>query len=370
MFAAMPIPDAHGHGVAGAGDGGAGAADVLNAHGPPGVAGAGVPDRPAEGLSGMYTGLAKAWDRMHGLRIGERAVATDDAVAIDAPRTAKGCVKKVEAKKWGFSNTVTEAYDLVGRDRASMRVGSVGATKRVLDLVAGASCILQETLDDASSEKINAMQATSGFGTRCFDSTPIRCFFGTLSNQLAGFAKYLWKDETTTPPRWRLVPLDEFQQLKGHKFTPKWGVIDLLALNSTLHLRSSACATTVDGSFLTPPCILTRSNASTLYNACESVAPAMNVEHLKTLVSKRGFRCFLLEEMADSCKSNLRKVAQTQEDLSDVKNIFHVLGLCVVHIMRNIICGQETAVVCDLYALEVVAHLPRHYNSMVACLRG
>jgi len=65
-------------------------------------------------------------------------------------------------------------------------------------------------------------------------------------------------------------------------------------------------------------------------------------------------------------------MAQTRYDVRDIRNIFHVTIFCVVHILRLIMVGstRESVLVGDLYAIEYIAHLPTHYQTMVSAFRS
>jgi len=61
----------------------------------------------------------------------------------------------------------------------------------------------------------------------------MKLFFGLLGPLLAGFARYLVR--RTDGPGWDLVNLETFQALKGRKFIPKWGVLDVFAHKVSIH---------------------------------------------------------------------------------------------------------------------------------------
>lgn len=228
------------------------AADGPDGNGPNGQNGNGNADEgdagnsddseDADGLRKRYRGLAKAWDKVKGLRWGERAAEIDDD---GRRRRCDGRRAKVHKNKWGFENVLQVAYQCIGREHAATREGEVGSTKRSMDALAGASALIQDTLGAERDRQLSSFGASASFVSsvinRYSDSTPLRCAFGQLAPILQQRARYLWRDPNAPPGptrRWRLVDLETLRTFKGYRIKPKYGVVDICAHLATVHLRS------------------------------------------------------------------------------------------------------------------------------------
>ena len=153
----------------------------------------------------MYDGLRNAWNKMNGLRHGDRAKDLLHGRGI-FPRTAKhrnrNRRRRIHKNKWYISNVVQECWEAIGRRGSSLKRASIGCTGRVLDIIIGCMMLFRMILHAFQLEEMN--NATGFCLNRHYDATPVRVHFGLLAPTLFENARYPVK---SSDGRWKLVSL-------------------------------------------------------------------------------------------------------------------------------------------------------------------
>ena len=100
----------------------------------------------------MYNKLAGAWNKMHGLRHGERA----QTLNAGGPGT-----HKVQKNKSHFGRVVFKAWENVRRKSCNMPSAAIGETKRDLDVLGGMAALHQDSIEDKVSKDLEFIDTTS-----------------------------------------------------------------------------------------------------------------------------------------------------------------------------------------------------------------
>jgi hypothetical protein len=309
-----------------------------------------------------YKGLASAWNGSRfGLRHGDRAQSLSNSSSLKL-RTPAGRRRTVNENKWHLRNVVLFSYRDIGK-HAPHRKTDVGDSRRPLDALVG-SVALHDAALTRKQRSVMKDDVRSGLViNRNHDATPINATFGSFAIQLADFARYLHKREDG---KWILKSLEAMREIRGASFQPRFGVVEFFVQRDTIcYLDESGkqCNRT----FMCKPCILSKSNASTIFNALEQSNPVLDLESLAAIAER--VKLVLISECPDGLPANGRKMKATHERLGS--NILYVKGHCVGHVGHLIIEDgmSEKEVIGDMHAIQYIAHIPSTFNRMVATAR-
>ena len=133
-----------------------------------------------------FAALATAWDRMHGLRVGDR-------VCLD------GKVAAGHLRRWKIDGMLRLGFQGVGKHAVGF-ADSVGASTHNLDAVIATSMLCDKAQKAAFHRMLDeALERDPRIGLCIIwghDATPWVCHFGQLQEQCYQFARYLCKDES------------------------------------------------------------------------------------------------------------------------------------------------------------------------------
>jgi len=120
-------------------------------------------------------------------------------------------------------------------------------------------------------------------------------------------------------------------------------------------------------SVLSPPCILTHCNASTLHTGIDRVAPVCKQENIEHITNGKPY---VMHEVPDGHKANKRKTLNTAKNLPP--HGFHSTYSCCVHVSHLIIeeGTDEKKLVGDIHAVQFISHVTSIFNRSVAAARA
>ena len=300
----------------------------------------------------MYQRLANAWDDVHGLRQGERAA---DLGALSRRR---------HKNKWSFVHSIKLAYKSVGARASSGKPGELGATRRGCETLAAHSSLAVLAQTRGYRQALCQQPPEVIVIDRSLDATPLLVSFGQLEGAVAGHARYL------VPPkepgqRWTLVTLEELQRIRPRS-RPKFGVLDVVAQDCQIRW-AHASGRRADNLFV-PPCFVASTGSSNLWAAHELALPELDRANVAGLCTTAKWVLFNMTP--DSCPANLRMVNHLADGMPP--NAFLNVLPCVAHTCHLILTGgasiAEDRVIGDVHALEYVARIPSHYNTLLATL--
>lgn len=145
--------------------------------------------------------------------------------------------------------------------------------------------------------------------------------------------------------------------------------MELFAVRDIVYFQSGGSSR--EHSILSPPMILTKGNASTIAAALERASPLLSWGSLSSHFGNcREGDLYVVHEVPDGCKANRRKVLFS--GLQSSENCLFCYILCCVHICHMILTegSKEDKLVGDIHAIEFIAHIPHHYNKIVAAARA
>jgi hypothetical protein len=309
-------------------------------------------------ISKQYMGLAKGWNRLHGLHEGDRAHALKRKFKHIGAQFRR---RRIHKNKWHFSNVVNQGYKAVGKVGVK-RAGDIGVTRRTCDVVGGTSGLLLKALSN-ELKTLMAQHPLGLFIVRGHDATPAQASFGSYGADVMGFARYAVRKEDDSG--FKLVKLDAFQALRGKRFAPKFGVVELLATRDEVHCRLRG--EKISRVSIHPACVVENTKASTLMTAVEAMNLDLSFAALN--VHKHNVKVFMVNEVPDSARSVKRKLKATGPFLP--KECLYVADACASHVVHLIIEDSidEVKLVCDVHAVAFITHVPSHFNRMVAKYR-
>ena len=321
-------------------------------------------ERDNEALRRESQPLAGAWNSER-MRFGDR-------VACD--------VGGVHPRQFPVASVLRDAWGQLAAKFARHDEGLDGTSRHleILSVVASALATLQSKFVDGFIDDACRKRACPVI-FKYYDATPKDVVFGMMAPQMAPWARY----PVLIEGKWKSMSLDELREAKGSRIQPNRGVVDLLAtgmecfyaVDSTTGSGVSAEAIAVDAAWeiaglqaLVPPQFLQRGNASSIYEATETSVPQFSSEGIRTLAEQCPF--LVVCEVPDFCGSNGRKVMQSIQDVSALRNVFSVQGRCGAHQCFRIIQAEEKKCVGDVHAVIVSATHVHHAERLWTSFRS
>ena len=309
-------------------------------------------------MSGERDSLECAWNKTK-LRHGDMV----------RSRKSLGKVRK-HKNTWTVSGLLRISFSNIGKSSAILRTSMEGTSHvmQAIATVAGIAFRAQErALSKAMSPKDNACQVV----IRGHDSTTVRVVFGDLQDKLMPHARYLLPDHDHPTRQWRVVSYEEYREARPHR-KPVSGLVELFAQETCIswvptHTLHNEVPLIETRNYLHAPCVLERSNASTIFRALELTLPHFDLDSLRHIARVRPF--IFLSEVPDRAKANDKKRAFYASLLPP--NVFYFMGLgCIAHIISRIMtkATRESDTIGDVHAVWYTCGLVGQHNKLAARL--
>ena len=230
--------------------------------------------REAKSSSEALGGVAQSWNRMHALRFGDRIHDAEAAKNRTAEKTAKP-----HPNQWNIGGMMRVAFEALGKAIVKHGRVAIGQTQHAMAAMSVTASIYRHVQSEGvrgfwGEATTTTSRIRSVLVNVHYDATPVVVTFGSLQPALWQHARYLHRDGD----RWRLLAYDKYQAL-SKRAAPKFGVVELLAQTRDLHYIDSGSHKHLEIKIL--PCILQRSNASTIFEAVESAVPCRVKQQLQ-----------------------------------------------------------------------------------------
>jgi hypothetical protein len=315
-------------------------------------------------LSGQFHALATAWDKLHGLRQGEKIDRRAAMTNEDIKAANKSKQKGMQPLQWTCSGLIRLAAASVGK-RAFNRSG-LGESNKTLSALSSVAHICTTLLANRVSRAFAAWRHAARslwVVARHHDATPVKVFFGSYRQQVSPIARYLAKG---ADGKWARLTMEAFQKL-SNKAVPSIGVVELFAQTATVchtEFQDDERNKWTVRDIKVQPKVLASSNASCIFSALESV-PEISIPKINELSKYLTIYC----ERPDGASSNKRKMAATGCKLGP--NVLYDHGTCIAHGLQRVInhSFDEDRSVGDIYATQLVVQLHSHQNRLVRELK-
>ena len=175
--------------------------------------------------------VASGWDRLHGLRSGDRIVNSEEAKLRKESK-----LPTPHPNQWTLPGMIRTAFRAIGHSSMPRGASGVGETHDGLASMSVTARIFElAQLESVSSFRaaVEAGQVRSLVVSCHYDATPVLVKFGALHEDLWAHARYLHRDGE----RWRLLKFDDFQKL-SKRAAPRSGVVELFAQSRCLYYKS------------------------------------------------------------------------------------------------------------------------------------
>lgn len=203
---------------------------------------------------------------------------------------------------------------------------------------------------------------------RYSDATPMLLRFGRLAGELQSHARYLHlgTDENGRP-RWTTSTFEEHRRQHPRSLC-SMGVLEVLATSQDL-VEASVSSDNVYNEqrqkFIQAPCFVSRTNASTLYEAVD-VADA-SWSHAKLIALADLVGLLIVSDVPDNCgavKRMKKKIAQLFKDCP--KLLYDEFAGCACHKLHNIIVkvSGEATMIGDIHAVAYVLSIAMRRNQL------